>query len=247
MTVAEINKKLWPFPGSWNELSTKQALGIMKAICMGYDQYQLYLQFLRILSGCGWYHFLMASTVSKAEQFYLCDFILKEPGPTKNLLPYYRGLYGPSDDFNNLRMNEYAFAQSFYEQYRDNQDSESLNKLVACLYRPQGGNDDMDKREPFTEGAMLERAAMMKHWPLHVKELVFVWYEACLNNLINANADIFNGAGGEPALHGIVSVMRNVAKEGTYGNFSDVERMYVKMLMIELKESKQEAQRAEKQ
>lgn len=246
MTIVEINKKLWSFPEKWDELTTRQALAVMKAVCGGYTETQLYLQFVRILSGCGWFHFLMERADRKMELFYLCDFILNSSGPVKNLLPYYRGLYGPADNFDNLRMNEYAFAQNYYEQYRETQDPEALNRLMATLYRPEGGNDDMDRRGPFTEGGMMARAKNMKQVPQYVKELVFVWYDACLAELVKSNADVFSGDGGEPALHGIVSVMRNVAKEGTYGTFADVERMYVKMLMIELKESKQEAQRAEK-
>jgi hypothetical protein len=246
MTVVQIHKRYYSFPENWNEVSTKQAIAIMKAICSGYTDQQLYLQLYRILSGCSWYHFLMEKMHNKAKNLHLCDFILRENGPTKQLLPQYRGLAGPADNFDNLRMNEFAFAQNFYEAYRDNGDAEALDKLVATLYRPAGGDDDMDVREPFREGTMLQRAKLLNSWPFHIKELVFVHYDGCMAQLVKDNAEIFSGSGGEPALNGIVSVMRNVAKDGTYGDFEKVERMYVKMLMLELKESKHEADKADK-
>lgn len=243
MTVIDINKKLWYFPEKWNELTPAQAVKVMKAFCSGYSTEQLYLQFIRILSGCGWYNFLMERMHKKAELFYLCNFLFEESTLTKNMLPAYRGLMGPADNFDNLRMNEYAFAQNFFEAAKDTQDKEALDKLVATLYRPEGGDADMDNRQPFKEGEMLQRAKLVKHWPQYIKELIFIWYEGCLAQLSKDNSDLFTGSGGEPALHGIVSVMRNVAKEGTYGDFEKVERLHVKMLMIELRESKAEAER----
>lgn len=243
MTIIEINKRLWPFPESWNELTPRQALQVMKVICGGYTTGQMYLQFIRILSGCGWFNFLRERMDKKAEYFYLCEFLISESSLTKNLLPVYRGLHGPADNFDNLRMNEYAFAQNYFEAVRDAQELGALDKLVATLYRPEGGEVDMDVRRPFKEGEMLQRAAWVKQWPQYVKELVFVWYEGCLAQLVKDNSDLFNGASGQPALHGIVSVMRNVAKEGTYGDFEKVERLHIKMLMIELRESKAEAER----
>ncbi len=121
----------------------------------------------------------------------------------------------------------------------------ALDGLVATLYRPRGGMDDADVREPFREVPMKLRIARVKDWHFYRKELVFFWYASCLKSLMDANADVFTGDG-EPALHGIISVMRNVAKEGTYGDFEKVELMYVKMLFLELRESKQEADRLDK-
>ncbi len=263
MTIIEINKKLWPFPEKWDELSPGQCIAVMQVLCCGYNTAQARLQFIRILSGCGWWHYIRQSSrrggMQKIEeQLYLCDFLFAHPQRTINPLPVYDYLIGPDDDFNNLLMGEFAYAQDYYEKYQENsQDMEALNSLCATLYRPAmrmetkygaaGAFIPDDFRQPFTEAGMKFRKKQVAKWPFHIRELIFFWYSGCLKKLTADNADVFSGGDGEPALHGIVSIMRNVAKEGTYGDFNKVEQLYVKMLMVELRESKAEAAKMDKQ
>lgn len=244
MTIIQINKKYFSFPETWNELSTRQALQVMKVICTGYTVDQAYLQFIRILSGCGWFNFFRCKKSELQQYIYLCDFILMPNNITNQLLPFYKGLYSPASDFENLRMNEYAYAQNYFEQYRDDSSNlEALNKLVATLYRAaDGAEDDGDIRVPFKEAVMNRMAAtVIKDWPHHVKELIYLWYGCCFAKLMDEYKTIPTSTDASPALHGIVSVMRNVAREGTYGDFEKVELMFVKMFMLELKESAHEA------
>lgn len=241
MTIIELNKKLWPFPESWNELSTAQAIKCMAVLLHGYNVDQAYLQFIRILSGCGWYNFFSTKKAHLQQYLYLCDFLLNPTSLTAQLLPRYNGLVGPAKDFDNLRMNEYAYAQSFFEDYRDNENKEALHKLVATLYRPAGGDDAEDVREPFSEFKMLMRVRQVSQWPPHVLELVYLWYGGCYSKLMEYAKNIPTSGDAQPALHGIVSIMRNVAREGTYGDFEKVERLYVKMFFMELMESGTEA------
>lgn len=248
MTIVEINKRLYPFPQKWNELTGKQLRQVFKMLCSMPDEVQAYLQLLRILSGCSWFSFFREKKARLMEYFYLCDFIFSGSDLTTNLIPEYKGTHGPASNFDNLRMNEFAYSQNYFELYRDDETNlEALNKLVATLYRYGGGKwSESDLRQPFKEAVMLRQAEKVKHWPEYIKHAIFTWYAGCVAQLMNDNADVFTGGGGEPALHGIVSVMRNVAKEGTYGDFEKVELMYVKMFFLELKESKHEAAQMEK-
>lgn len=249
MTIILINKKWYSFPQSWNELSTKQVLAVMKVIHGGYTKDEAYLQFIRLLSGCGWFNFFRTNKQRLYDDLHLCDFIFTVNNPeeknliTNQLLPDYKSLYGPASNFENLRMNEYAYAQNYFEQYRDDDTNISaLNKLVATLYRPSGGSvDDGDIRQPFKEAVMNKAAAdVVSKWPMHVKELIYLWYGGCLTQLMEEQKNIPVSADAQPALHGIISLMRNVAKEGAYGDFEKVELMYVKMFFLELKENAHE-------
>lgn len=249
MTVIEIKNRLFSFPQIWDELTQRQAREVWKVLCGGYSIEQANMQFVRILSGCGWFRFFRAGAAEISQYFYLCEFLIKTTNLTRQLLPEYRGLYGPSSNFDNLRMNEFAFSQNYYEAYRDDdRNIDALNRLVATLYRAPGGDEkDGDIREPFSEAVMLKTVETVAGWPFYIREMIYFWYGGCLEQLMDQYNDIFTGQGGTPALHGIVSVMRNVAKDGTYGDFSKVELMYVKMFFLELRESRHEASQIEKQ
>jgi hypothetical protein len=253
MTVVEINNKLFLFPENWNELTAEQCRKIFYVLHSNYTGDQMLLQFSRILSGCGWWHFFRELKIKVAEQcFHLCSFIWEKTELTNQPLVKYKGLYGPKTNFDNLRMGEYAYAQNFFEQYRDNEDVEALNKLCAVLYRPAKKdfdaaiNPDEDIRIPFSEASMEYHLQQVSKWPRAIREMIFFWYGGCFKKMMEDNADVFTGGGGEPALHGIVSVMRNVAKDGTYGDFKAVEQLFVKLFFLELKESKHEAAQMKK-
>lgn len=247
MTVIEINKRLYSIPEKWDELTPKQVQWVYGVLLSEPSDHAVYLRLLKVISGCSWWAIFREKKARLMEYFYLCDFIFATQTLTRNPLPKYKRHHGPADNFDNLRMNEFAYSQTFYEDYRDNENREALDKLVATLWRPTGGDpDDGDTRIMFKEAQMLRRVSMVKKWPLPLKEAIYYWYCGCLARLMEDNAYVFTGTGGEPALHGIVSVMRNVAKEGTWGDFEKVEMMYVKMFFLELKESKHEAAQIEK-
>jgi hypothetical protein len=259
MTLIELNKKYYAFPTCWNELSTKQAMGAMKFFTSEHDTIseesseKIILHLFRILAGISWWKWVRIKGEELAEYLYLCSFIWEETNLTKNVLPKYRNLYGPADNFGNLRMNEFAYAQNAFEEYKEKEDMSALNRLVAALYREAKPgydfrlNPDSDCRQDFNEAVMNYHAEkVISKWPLYVKLLVLKWYAGCFEQMMKENQDLFSSNKSEVALHGIVSVMRNVAKSGTYGDFNSVEKMYVKMIMIELKETKHEADELEK-
>lgn len=247
MTVIEINKRLYSFPEKWDEMTPRQVLQVFRVLVSHPTDHAVYLQLLKVLAGCSWWAIYREKKSRLMEYFYLCDFIFATQNLTRNPLPAYKGHHGPADNFDNLRMNEFAYSQTFYEEYRANEQPEALDKLVATLWRPGGGNaEDGDRRQVFKEAPMMARIKQVQKWPSHLKEAIYHWYGGCLGTLMEANADVFTGNGGEPALHGIVSVMRNVAKDGTWGDFEKVEMMYVKMFFLELKEAKHEAAQLEK-
>lgn len=261
MKIIELNKRLYTVPENWNELTGGQLLQVMEVLYGGYDVNAAQLKLLKILTGISWYRFYMAPLVERAEYLYLTHFLVNESNLTKQLLPEYKCMCGPADDFSNITGEEFVFSEDFYFKsfvnagYNEARviDEMALNNLVAVLYRPMKKgydkkmNKDGDARTAFNQNVAAYHAMRsIRRWPLEAKLAIFTWYEACRKNMIESNPDIFSGGSGEAAKYGLISVMRVIAEGGIHGTFEQVQKMYVQMWMVELNEKAEEAKRAEK-
>jgi len=259
MKVIELNKRIYTVPETWNELTGGQLLQVMEVLYGRYEVKEAQLKLLKILTGCSWYRFFLTPVEERVDYLYLTHFLVNESNLTKQLLPVYKGFYGPDDDFNNITGEEFVFSedyyfkcftQSSYDAPREMQE-EYLNELVAVLYRPKKNgydlalNKDGDARQPFNQNVSAYHAKnTIKKWPLEAKLAIFTWYEVCRMQMIEQNPDIFSGGSGEAAKYGLISVMRVIAEGGIHGTFDQVQKMYVKMWMVELNEKYEEAKRA---
>jgi hypothetical protein len=185
------------------------------------------------------------------EYIYLINFLLKENKLTKNLVPQYKDFYGPAGDCNNLRMNEFVFSEHYYMQWTEKKDDDKLlNNLVAVLYRLKKDkydlkkNEDGDPRIAFNENLCEYFATSQVYaWPKKLKLAIAHFYEACRIKLVDDNAEVFGGDG-EPAKHGLVSIMIAVAESNAFGPFKEVEQLHVNMVMIQLKEQIEKVRQA---
>jgi hypothetical protein len=255
MTIIELNKRIYTVPTKWDELSSRQMMRAVAVLYGNQDVNTTLLLLFKILTGMSWLRFFLTKAEDKEEFFYLCFFLVNETGPVKNVIKEYRGLYGPDDDFNNITGDEFVFSEDHYFAFINSEhtDLDALNNLVSILYRkPKPNydrdiNPDGDAREPFNQNVSAYSAKhSIKHLPLNFKLSVFHWYHACRHKMIADNPDVFHGAGGDPAKYGLISIMRTIAESGTYGDFDKVQKMYVKMWMMELNEKIEEGKRIEK-
>lgn len=261
MRIIELNKRLYSVPENWNELTGPQLLQVMEVLYGNYEVDAARLKLLKILTGITWFRFFMAPLAERAEHLHLCHFLINGNDLTRQLLPVYKGFHGPADDFNNITGEEYVFSEDFYfksfeidEKARTRiMNEQYLNELVAVLYRPKKRGYDLkldkdgDARQVFNQNVCAYHAKYtIVKWPLAAKLAVFTWYETCRKNMIDQNPEIFAGGSGEPAKYGLISVMRVIAEGGIHGTFEAVQKMYVKMWMVELNEKAEEAKRVNK-
>lgn len=261
MKLIELNKRYYEFPTAWDELTAKQLLQVMDVLFLkDYKAEQMLLRLVQVLTGMSNYQFFRCAPEELEEYFYLLVFLLKEDIDfTKNLLPTVNcpqsttPFYGPADAGNNLRMAEFSFAEDFFIAWSEvrneglsTQDSklETLNSLVATLYRPlEKGydterNEKGDPREPYNDNLTAYYVKnFVAHWPLNLRLAIATWYGGVRRHIITSNPDVFEGSGGEPARFGLVSVMLNVAEEGVLGKFSEVENEFVSLVMMHLTDS----------
>lgn len=242
MKIIQIKNQHRRIPENWNELNGKQVVAIMKIFngqCADLNQARLAL--LRVLAGLSWYQFFTCSVQQLSEYFYLTDFLIQANTLTIQPVKQYRGFYGPADDFSNLRMQEWVYAESYFLAWKQSKevDQELLNKLVAVLYRKAKKdynkkiNADGDVREDFKENVSAHHAAKeIARWPLAVKQAMATWYEGCRMKLIRDFNECFTGSG-DPSQYGMVAVMIGVAESGIFGDFSKVENQYLRLVMVQ--------------
>lgn len=251
--VVTIGKYEYRVPTSWNELTREQLLEVHRAFERTEDPQATLFRLLKILTGMSWWRFVFTPSWILDEFTYLTHFLVSDTDFTKQLLPKYRGLYGPTDNFRNLVMCEFANTEYYYMEWdrqlkdKGTADEALLDNLVAILYRPAKKgydlrrNPDGDPRVAFNENLCTWSAERkVKRWPTHVKMAIAAWYAGCREQLVKDNPAVFSG-GGEEARYGLLSVIRSVAEKGVHGDFDKVQAKPVYLIMVELNEMVHEA------
>jgi hypothetical protein len=264
--IIQLNRNYYSIPETWDELTERQLLQVMKILFLrGNTPEQMALQLLKNLTGMPRWKFIRCKAEELEEYFYLLNFLVGENVAfTKNLVPVYDDgrlyederteFYGPDDRLDNLRMKEFTNTEHYFIEWCNSgrKDEESLNELIAILYRPQipgynhQKNELGDHREPYVQNVCGYYAKhFVSSWPPSVKLAISTWYDGCRRHIIANNPDVFEGGGGDPARYGLVSVMLNVAESHVFGDFSHVEDQYVSIVMMQLNELVEKARKLE--
>jgi len=132
------------------------------------------------------------------------DWVFDQLDITRNLLPKLklqkRWYYGPADELKNMRFGEWCIADTLFVEYSKHSSDAILNRLTACLYRPQGtGNDFIpgketyrgDMREKFNDSLLDSRELLMAQLPAVVKKGIFLWFASCRQRLISTYDKVF--------------------------------------------------------
>lgn len=137
-----------------------------------------------------------------------------------------------------------------------------LDKLIATLCRPRrhdwrkfrhSPDWDGDIREEFNEQRMIEHAQRLKTLDLNIKLQVLCYFEQTNNAFLTEYGEMF-GSDGQPRYgdgRGWVMLLKNVAKNGAFGDFVNVGRTDAHLLFASLLDDvidhKEEAARIEAQ
>jgi hypothetical protein len=139
-------------PEAWHELSADQFAGVVEFLNKAYtkkDQTLLVNSLLSLKNPLD--HF-------PEEVLDLHEFIkIKDPindWVIKHLEIKGVVYHGPADQFRNVTIGEFAFADSYFINYLKTEKQEYLDKMLACYYRPENPHPDprrtiRDLREPF--------------------------------------------------------------------------------------------------
>ena len=149
----------------------------------------------------------------------------------------------PEENFGNCTALEVCMAFMEYASFAHPEEPEpaALDRLITTLCRPvrkdlkayklsADWNDD--EREPYNEARSLQRAASLASLPLEWKVAVLTYFEQTANVFLRQYGAMFGGDS-EPRYgdgRGWIMLLKNIAKEGHFGNFDIVCRQPVHLV-----------------
>ena len=147
--------------------------------------------------------------------------------------------YGPSDNFTNLRWNEFIVADHYFVAFVKTKNPAMLDYLLATLYRPnrQDYNPDSpdyggDRREDFNQHTLERRVRTMAKVSNTKKSAAYCFYAGCRLELVKDYPDIFD-AGGEGHTAGQsgqqsdwLDLLRHLPSD-KFGTLEQLENQYV--------------------
>jgi hypothetical protein len=258
MKLVHYKKRKVLLPESWQELTGRQYVRVIQLLHKPIkNEWFSADAMLRVLTNKN----IFAHYLLPADMRWRCyehiNWVYQKQNVTEQLLPVYRGLYAPAGEFNNLKLIEFHFTEILYQDYvlSKGENVDSLNKLVAALYRSPKNrksydykrDPDGDHRQPFNGNELPFYVRQVRRWPLAVRQAVFVWYDACREQLFKDYREAFTGkAKKNNYAQGLFEMMRSIAG-GKYGVFKDVEQLYVHTAFLEIVACRREAKELEKQ
>lgn len=185
-------------PSSWNELSRSQLLFLSSEFSKGIPVKEFKMKLL--------FHFLQVKWKKFArlgpENLYFAgeklNFLLEKVALTKNLLPVlrcgifrHRCFYGPADGMKFSTFEEFIHVQVRFEAMAGNNDENSLDELIACLYRQRKAfwplrrrfSKSEDGRKGFSLRTVTRRARLISRLDPEIKLAVLLFVIGVLNAL----------------------------------------------------------------
>ena len=248
-----IGKKEYSLKAScFNELESNQLIAICKVLLEQLSFELSEMKFLFILLGINRYSFLKIPIEAKSRMMEDIQWLFDIKGLTQQLIPKFSGLFAPTSEFDNLTMAEWNACEIYYHQYISNNNSTSLDNLVAVLYRmPKKKYDflkniDGDCRVIFNEHECQWMAsAKIAFWPDEVKMAILAFYDGCRESVI-AMYDLFNQKEETDSAPGMFEIMRLLSGE-RYGNFKEIEQLNVHIALRDMECTKKENEALEAQ
>ena len=241
-------EKAFVIPGAWEELSKK---GLIKLAALLHSQapaLHTQARILQLLSGKSDMAFVRIPAEIRFKALEHLSWI-ESNTLTRQLLPAYKGFYGPASDFDNIVLAEFHHAELAYYNYTKTSNIEDLNELIATLYRlPKANynkrlNKDGDIRRAFNYAEAAYNKKKIAKWSLAVKLAVLLWYDGCRQHIVKLYPAAFNSsdASGAAYFQGLYKMIRSLSGD-KYGTFNQVELLPLHTAFMEIVCSLEEAE-----
>lgn len=235
--------KCLTLPENFNELSGKQLIAIAGIKSSGSNAVVARLKVLRILLNMPFVRFVFLSSQAKAGMFPFVEWVFEKNDLTAQVLPQYKGFYGPKSLFDNITLGEFHFSELYYSGLvngeTEEERMEAMDKLVAVLYRlPKKEyntrlDTDGDIRMKFNANELEYYSTIIKRWPFKVKLAIVFFYDGNRQHMVKLYDKVFQGKGGGNGDAGMFGVIRGLSGD-KYGTLDKVENMMVHTALLEL-------------
>lgn len=153
-------------------------------------------------------------------------------------------LYGPASLFGDLTLGEFRAAKEEMDEYFESKEEESLNRFIACLYRPKRKYLESEKESRDWDGKVQEqfnRARITDHaqltsliGPVH-KMAVLLWFTHTIQYVqkedlmiggrkVNFSILFPEGESGAAKGSGFTGILYAIAEKGIFGNIEASDR-----------------------
>jgi len=249
MDILKYNRKTYQGPASWKECTPLMVANLIPFCRLPKPDvndviYEMAVQIVFSIPAKRW----AAWTMSVAEWHMLKDqvkwvFIVPEKRPFLNFEHQGLTYILPEENFADTTALELSMAFIAYTDFADpdEPDTSALNRLIAILCRPIRKDleafkksDDWtgDDREPFNEARMMKRSERLATLDMSFKVVILTYFETQSKLFLVQYESLFGGdstpryADGR----GWIMLLKNIAKEGHFGNFDEVGRQYAHLV-----------------
>lgn len=144
----------------------------------------------------------------------------------------------PREDFKNVRIIEYSYANQFYDELFDKKSFKALNKVIASLCRPakkdvdtESPDYDGDPRERFNPELIDQRAELFDNLPMEFKAYFLLLYNGCSEHIVKQFKPLF-GEGGDDGKSktpnfGWLGIIMSLADAGVFGSFEQTQYTFL--------------------
>lgn len=240
MQLAGI-RRTYVCPQTWNELTSDQVLFVARHI---FSKEDYYVALMRIASKLSGVPLIANAFMDDANRYFLAQqvewvFDYAKVSLTKNPASSYGCLHGPADNMSNIIVDEFLFADPLFTQYITTRNENTLNHLVAVLYRKKARRPTAadDVREDFDSHSIEARVEHIAKWPDVVKLSIFLFYHGWRNMMAQENPDLFGGSGSGGAENdlGFYNVVSDLAAK--FGTVQDARRARFSDFKLEWKKA----------
>lgn len=176
-----------------------------------------------------------------------------------NFVPIIAGYHGPRDCFDNVTFCEYRTARGFFREFAEDGNEQSLNNLIAVLYRPAKPfwfirkylrSCDGEIRVPFIAKSnpliLKKRAEKIGKLPYSLRYTVFLYFSGCEDFLKSGHPEVDGIKLDFSALYksnqdddnagnvGMIGLLYSLAETGVFGSIEQTDNANIWDIMVRL-------------
>lgn len=249
MDILKYNKKTYYAPANWQECDPEMVAKLIVFSRLAVDDitdevFELLVQIIFMIPAKRW----ATWTMTVKEWQMLKDqvkWVFTAPEDRPFLSFEHEGINYilPEENFADTTALELSMAFIAYTDFADpdQPDPTALNRLIATLCRP--ARPDLkaflsspdwtgDDRETFNEARMMKRSDALASMDIQMKMVILSYFEVQAKSFLEQYEGLF---GGDSAPRygdgrGWIMLLKNIAKEGHFGDFDNVGKQYAHLV-----------------
>jgi len=198
MNTLLIGDKKYLAVSSWKESRAEHLLFFCLLQTKKYSRDKILERFAYRFTGAGARTYFQMNKLQRRQWEGMFDWIFTDQLPARNFFPQVRVRWevfaGPGDGLDNVLVEEWMIADPAARHYLKSSDEKSLNRMIACMYRPLvKERKSMDPRIAFNEYDCERRIKHVARMPRHLKQALLLNYIGMRRQMQEDFPNVFRG------------------------------------------------------